>query len=121
MKNKKHIFELIQHFIVGFFLTLKGFDKLSHYPIIGSIVLSFGLILLFYFVSELIKAHQSKTLNLLANLFEAVALLLATYLFYTEGKLYIQYATLIASIGFFITFFILVFKNDKKHAEKGLR
>ena len=53
MKNKKHFMEALHHFIVGFFLTIKGFDKFTHHHLIGGLILAFGIIILLYFLYEI--------------------------------------------------------------------
>jgi len=114
MKNKKHKLETIQLLIIGFYLTSEGYDILSEYALFGGIILSFGVMLLTYFVYSLIKKRHNKTLNLLVHLFEAVALLFTAYVLYKEKKLALQYVTLLASIGSFITVIIIFLKQ--KHS-----
>ncbi len=113
MKNKKHLLETIHHFIVGFFLTLKGVDKVLHHPVIGGLILAFGIILLFYFVYDLRGKRESSFLAILAHFFEAVALFLITVLYFKDGKTYLPYFTLIASIAFFISAIVLWRKSRR--------
>ena len=111
MKAKKHILESIHHFIVGFFLILKGYDKMAHHQLIGGVILAFGGIILIYFLYEMLAKKQSRTLKILVHLFEAIALLFTTYIFFKDGKTYLQYFTLAAAIGFFISVIVLFRKG----------
>ena len=113
MKNKKHILEALHHFIVGFFLTIKGFDKFTHHHLIGGIIFTFGIIILLYFLYEISAKKQGRTLKLLVHLFEGLALLFTSYIFFEDGKTYLPYITLTASIGFFISVFVIYIKTRK--------
>jgi len=73
MKNKKHFREAFHHFIVGFFLTIKGFDKFTYHHMIGGLILAFGIIILLYFLNEIIAKKQGITLKLLVHVFEGLS------------------------------------------------
>jgi hypothetical protein len=114
MKNKKHILAAFHHFIVGFFLTIKGFDKFTHcHHLIGGFIFTFGIIILFYFLYEISAKKQGRTLKLLVHLFEGLALLFTSYIFFEDGKTYLPYITLTASIGFFISVVVIYFKTKQ--------
>ena len=117
MKNKKHFLEAFHHFIVGFFLTIKGFDKFTHHHLIGGLILAFGIIILLYFLYEVLAKKQGRTLKLLVHVFEGVALLFTSYIFFEEGKKYLPYVTLAASIGFFVSV-VVIYIQTKKPVDK---
>lgn len=58
---------------------------------------------------------HSPYLQMLVHFFEGLALLFTTYVYIDEGKTYIQYATLAAGIGMFVTVYIL-YKKQKKYS-----
>jgi TRAP-type uncharacterized transport system fused permease subunit len=111
MGKDRHFLHSIQHFLIGSALTLKGFDKLSHHPFIGGIILSFGIIILIYFFYLLFKKHPSKKLSLLVHWFEAIAALFTAYIFFQDGAKYLPWMFLLASIGFFISIFVSMKKR----------
>jgi hypothetical protein len=113
MKNKKHLLESIQHFIVGFYLTFEGYDQISCHPIIGGLILFFGLILLIYFFYEIPKKRQDIAFKLFVHLFEGFALLFTAYIFFRENKIYLPYVTLAASVGSFVSVIVLFIKTRK--------
>jgi hypothetical protein len=107
MKIRKHLLESIHHFIIGFFLIFKGFDKFYHYKIIGSVIFILGIIFLIYFFYDNLKANSGKSLRVLVHLFEGFAMLLTTYIFYHDEKEYLPVITLIAAIGFFLSAYLI--------------
>jgi len=113
MQNKKHVLEKIHHLIVGFFLTLKGVDKISHHYILGGLILGFGITILTYFFYKITRNVHNKALSVMVHLFEALALLFTAYIYYSEGKVYLPYVVLLASVGFFISVIILMAKKNK--------
>ena len=116
MKQKKHILEAIQHFIIGFFLAVEGCDKMTHGAgAIGGIILGLGPILLAYFVFDLLKAKQSLTLKVLAHLFEGVALAFTTYIFFKEGTVYLKWVNLLACVAMFASAIILLKKKKNEN------
>lgn len=112
--EKQSIFHLMHHFIIGSVLTFKGYDKFGHHQILGSIIFLFGIIILGYCFWVLFRSRYSSILPVLFHLFEALVLLFTAYIFFTEGKKYLPYACLLASIGFFISVFVL-YKRHKKN------
>jgi hypothetical protein len=115
MARRKEILHSVKHFLIGTALTLKGADKIGHHPLIGSIILLFGLIILVYFFYLLIKKHPSEKLGHIVHWFEAIASLFTAYIFFQEGATYLPWAFLLASIGFFIS--IYVEHRKAKHAD----
>jgi len=113
MQNKKHVLERIHHLIVGFFLTLKGIDKISHHPILGSLILIFGITILVYFFYKITRNEHNTVLSVMVHLFEALALLFTAYIYYTEGKVYLPYVLLLASVGFFASVIVLMVKRNR--------
>ncbi len=114
MKNKKHILEAFHHFIVGFFLAIKGVDKFTHHHLIGGLIFTFGIVILLYFLYEISAKKQGRTLKLLVHLFEGLALLFTSYILFEDDKIYLPYITLAASIGFFISV-VIIYNKPKKN------
>lgn len=112
MASKKHLLHSIHHFLTGAVLIIKGIDKISHHAFIGSLILLFGVVILSYFIYTLFKKQHGQNLELVVLWFEALVALFVSYIFFKEGKALIQYAFLLASIGFFISIF--VFHKKKK-------
>ena len=109
-------FGTIAHLLTGFVLVLKGYAKITdHYPATGSIILLFGLAIFGYVYYEKRQRVHSPYLQMLVHFFEGLALLFTTYVYIDEGKTYIQYATLAAGIGMFVTVYIL-YKKQKKYS-----
>ena len=111
MENKKHKLETIQHFIIGFFLAFEGFDWIIQHPVMGSIILVFGVIILLYIVYQIFRPRQNRALNLAVQFFEGVALLFASYINYKEDKLYLQYILLFAAVGSFVSVIVMLLKK----------
>ena len=112
---KKHLIS-IHHFMVALLLITKGYDKIQHHhSFIGWSILLSGVAILMYFVY--IKGTQKphNTLEIIAHLFESIALFLTTYVYFQEGKTMLPYVTLTAAIGFLIAT-ILHVRGHKKHA-----
>jgi uncharacterized membrane protein HdeD (DUF308 family) len=106
MEKKKRFLEFaesIGHLCVGIAITMKGVEKLSHHPIIGSFILLFGVVLLLYFIYEKLKKVHSRTFKLLVHLFEGLAFLFLSYIYFIEAKIYLPYVTLTISIVFLVS------------------
>jgi len=114
MENKKNILKSGHHFIVGFFLTIEGYDKFHRHNFVGGLILFFGIALLLYFAFEVAKKKDGLTLKLLTRLFEALALLFVTYIFLKDGKTYLPFVTFAASTGFFVSVFMLLPNRHKQ-------
>jgi hypothetical protein len=114
MKNKKKFIESLHSVIIGFYLTIEGFDKFAHNRFIGGLILAFGIIILLYFLYNIFTKRESVLLKLIIHFSEGTALLLTSYLFFKEGKIYIPYVALLASVGFFISVVILLIKTRTK-------
>jgi TRAP-type uncharacterized transport system fused permease subunit len=115
MARRKEILHSVKHFLIGSALTLKGADKIGHHPVIGSIILLFGLIILVYFFYLLIKKHPNEKLAPIVHWFEAIASLFTAYIFFEEGATYLPWVFLLASFGFFLSIYIE--HRHKKHPE----
>lgn len=110
--------EHIHHLFTGLLLGLKGVDKISHgAPLLGSLVLLFGIVVVGYFIYSIKREQHNFTLKVLVHFFEAVALLFTAILLFQEGKKYVQYVTLAASIGFFVATAVMILKR-KNHTTK---
>ena len=113
MSNRKPISEFIHHLIMGVLLILKGYEKYHHHELIGGLILSFGIILILYFVYGLIRKKKGPVLSFLVHFFEGVTLFLTTYIFYNEGKIYLPYVTFLAGVGFIVSLVGILEKKEK--------
>lgn len=112
MPKRNKILNAAHHLLIGFALTLKGIDKVAHHPVIGSIILLFGIIILGYFLYIVIKKHPDNKLVYIIHWFEAIASLFTAYVFFEEGATYLPYAFLLAAVGFIIA---IIVHHTKKH------
>ena len=115
MAGKKQLLQSFTHLLIGIALTLKGWDKIAHHPVIGSIILAFGIIILLYFFYLNLKKHPNEKLDLIVHWFEGIAALFTAYIYYTEGSRYLHFVFLLAAIGFFVS--IYIHHRKKEHAE----
>ena len=113
MAKNKFALHLIQHLLIGFVLILKGIDKIDHHLFIGSFILISGIAIIIYFFYTLFKKQESANANIIIHLLEAIILLFTAYIFYTEDKKYLPYITLLTSIGFFVSVFVLIARKRK--------
>lgn len=113
MTGKKHLLHSIHHLLIAGILILKGYDKYSHHNIIGGLMLFFGIIVLLYFIYMIFKKNESRTMNIVIHLFEALVSLFTAYIFFEEGKKYLQYMCLLASLGFFIAVYVSFTRRKK--------
>ena len=105
--KKQSVLHLIHHFIIGGILIIKGYDKFHHHPVLGSIIFLFGVIILGYCFWTLSGKKHNPVLPVLFHLFEAFVMLFTAYIFFTEGKKYLPYVSILASVGFLISVFVL--------------
>ena len=113
MKTNKHTFEKIYHLIVGFIFILKGVDKIQHHPLIGLILLIFGIAVIAYFIYISTKQAAGEWLSIIVHLFEAIALMFTAYLYYQEGKTFLPYVFAASAVGFLIATFVSIQKTIK--------
>lgn len=113
MSRKNKFLQNILHLFIGIALVLKGFNKISHHPVLGGLILSFGLVILAYFVYLSITQKESRTMHISIHLFEAFASVFTAYIFFMEGKKYLPYVFLLAATGFFISVYLYM-KNHRK-------
>ncbi|MEO6167061.1 MAG: hypothetical protein ABIO46_07605 [Chitinophagales bacterium] len=114
MAMLKHRYGTIAHVMTGAVLILKGYAKITaHYAGVGSIILLLGIAIIAYVIYESQQKEHSKLLTIAVHFFEGLALLFTTYVYIEEGKTYIQYLTLAASIGFFVAVVIMYMKYKK--------
>ena len=52
-------------------------------------------------------------MHILIHLFEGLASLFTAYIFFEEGKKYLQYGFLLAAIGFFISVYVYAVKHKR--------
>jgi hypothetical protein len=116
MINKKHRLESIVHLLLGSTLLLKGFDKFHHHNLIGGTMLLCGAIVIGYVAYTIATKKHSRLMHILIHLFEALVSLFIAYIFFTEGKKYVQYGFIIAAIGFLIAVYVTMRKKNHKHA-----
>ena len=114
MGRKKKLLHSIHHLLIGIALILKGFSKFAHHQVLGGLILCFGLIILSYFIYLSIKQMESRTMHILIHLFEGFASLFTAYIFFVEGKKYLQYGFLLAAIGFFISVYIYITRHKSQ-------
>ena len=118
MEGKKKLLHSIHHLLIGIALTLKGLSKFAHHEVLGGLILCFGLIILSYFIYLSIKRMESRTMHILIHLFEGFASLFIAYIFFVEGKQYLQYGFLLAAMGFFISVYIYIIRHKRPKAIK---
>ena len=106
MTQSKKKIHAVTHFLIALTLILKGADKLGHHPIIGSMLLLFGLVIFYFFIHALITKKVEERFELATHWFEAIANLFVAYVFFTEGATYLPYVFLLAAAGFFIAIFM---------------
>ena len=116
MTDTKHRFESILHLLLGTTLILKGFDKFNSHPLIGGIMLLCGAIVIGYFVYMIATKKHSTAMHILIHIFEAMVSLFIAYIFFKEGKQYVQYGFIVAAIGFLIAAYMAIRNRSHKHA-----
>ena len=58
-------------------------------------------------------------MHILIHLFEALASLFTAYIFYTDGKKYLQYVFVLAAIGFLVSVYVYIRKHKNRKVEEG--
>ncbi|MCC6585055.1 MAG: hypothetical protein IT271_15240 [Chitinophagales bacterium] len=106
----------IHHFVVSIILMTKGYDKIQHHhSIIGWSILLSGIAVLLYYIYIKRSQKSHANLEIVAHLFESIALFLTTYVYFQEGKTMLPYVTLTAAIGFLVATILHVISH-KKHS-----
>lgn len=118
MATRNKLLSLIHHLIISVALLLKGYDKFSHHKLFGGLIFCFGVVILVYFVYVLLKQKENRTMHILIHLFEGLASLFTAYIFFEEGKRYLQYIFILAAIGFFISVYVFAVKHK---STKGIK
>lgn len=120
MKNK---LLSIHHFIIGVILLSNGLDKIqNHHNLIGWTILLLGTIVLSFFIFIKVSKKPHSFLEIVIYFFESIALFLASYVYFQEGKLLLPYALMISGIGFLIATILHLkntIKNLKTNSEKA--
>jgi TRAP-type uncharacterized transport system fused permease subunit len=116
MAPKKQLLHYFHHLILAGVLLLKGYDKYHHHHFIGGLIFTFGLLVLAYFLYMVIKRRESHTMHIVIHFFEALAALFTAYIYFDEGKKYLQYGMLLAALGFLIGAFVTIYKVRKQPA-----
>jgi len=118
MVGKNKLLHSIHHLLIAVALILKGVGKFDHHQVLGGLMICFGLIVLSYFIYLSNKRKESRTMHILIHLFEAFASLFAAYIFFVEGKKYLQYGFILAAIGFFISVYVYIIRHKRSKAIK---
>ena len=118
MAGKQKVLHSIHHLLISVALILKGLSKFSHHPVLGALITCFGLIILSYFIYLSYKRMESRAMHILIHLFEGFASLFTAYIFFVEGKKYLQYGFILAATGFFISVFVYIIKHKRTKAKK---
>ena len=119
MVGKNKLLHSLQHLLIGITLILKGSDKFAHHhEFLGGLILSFGVIAMFYFIYLSITRNENSKMHIAIHLFEAFACLFTAYIFFVEGKKYLQYGFILASIGFFISVYLYVKRHKKANGKE---
>lgn len=91
--------ELLGHFIVAAVLLFKGMDKVMiGHVLIRAVMIASGILVLLFLLYSIRTGRGHRMVKAVAFLFEALAMSLVTYLYFEEGKQYVQYATLAAAV-----------------------
>lgn len=106
--SKQQILNSVLHLLLASTLILKGLDKMPQHNILGGLMLLFGIAVLGYFIYTVLKKKESRTMHILILIVEALASLFIAYIFFEEGKKYVQYGFLLAAIGFLISTFVVI-------------
>jgi hypothetical protein len=114
MKIVRHRLEALLPFIIGFSLTVEGWEKVPEETFAGMLIMLFGVTLLVYALYALKKKGQEFVLKVAVHLFEAVTLLFVSYIYFEEGKKYLPYFNLAPSIALFISVVVMLFKRNKE-------
>lgn len=112
MVNKRQRLNSALHLLLATTLILKGADKFAHHNILGGLMLLFGIIVFAYFIYTVLKKKENKTMHILILLFEALVSLFIAYIFFEDGKKYVQYGFILAAIGFLISTFVVIRQKD---------
>jgi hypothetical protein len=118
MVGKRKLLHSIHHLLIGIALILKGLSKFAHHQVLGGLIICFGLIILSYFIYLSIKRKESRTMHILIHLFEGFASLFTAYIFFVEGKKYLQHGFMLAAIGFFISVYVYIMRHKGPKAIK---
>ena len=114
MVQRTHRLDSALHLLLGSTLIVKGYDKFHHHNILGGLMFLFGIIVLVYFVYMILTKKHSRTMHILIHLFEALVSLFIAYIFFKEGKKYVQYGFIVAAIGFFIATYVSFTKGKNE-------
>lgn len=106
MGQKQQRLNSVLHLLLATTLILKGADKYPHHNVLGGLMLLFGIIVLFYFIYTVVKRKESRKMHIVILLFEALVSLFIAYIFFEDGKKYVQYVFILAAVGFFISAYI---------------
>jgi hypothetical protein len=115
MRKRSPFKETILHMMTAILLFAKGIDKAGqgHY-LTGILILSAALFITVYlFISLRVEKPRLK-LTLSVYICEAMALVLAGFVYLEEGKKYIPWVTFLAAAGFIISAIILARKGMRK-------
>ena len=100
--GRKEILKKIAHFIGGFVIFVKGYDKFAeHHSPVGVALMVLGVIFivfaLFHSKFPWIEKHEAWLLWL-----ESFALALVTYYYFSEGKFALPFVYALCTIAYFV-------------------
>ncbi|RYE39563.1 MAG: hypothetical protein EOP48_25625 [Sphingobacteriales bacterium] len=78
-----------------------------------------GVIVIAYVVYTIVTKKHSSSMHILIHCFEALVSLFIAYIFFQEGKEFVQYAFIFAAIGFLIAAYISIRKRNHQPASHG--
>ena len=110
----KKLLKSIHHLLTGFYLALEGYIELTHHHYLaGGVIGLSGLLIIGYFIYISRTKGEHHTLALLMSFSEAAALFFTTYIYFIDGKHYIQYVTLFAGICYLIGAIAMIIRQQR--------
>lgn len=111
MKRRTRL-ETLQGVLLSLLLILTGVQNFEGYPVMSSMVGLFGIALFAYSIF-LVRRGRDSLFKVVMISLEGLALVLTAYIYFSEGKVYLPYAILLAAIICFIGAVILNNKRKK--------
>lgn len=114
--NRKAKLEIVQGILLSLLLVLTGVQNYQEYPVISWTIALFGLGLFVYSVFLVRKGSNSQFKVVMISL-EGLALVLTSYIYFSEGKKYLPYAILLAAAICFVGAVVLNNRRRKGHSK----
>ncbi|WP_299823907.1 hypothetical protein [uncultured Pontibacter sp.] len=114
MKVSKAKLSLFIHLLTAFVLLLKGIDKTTHAHLLSGITLiglALAILLLLLLEKKVHLNHH--TVKQACLLIESTALFIIAFVFYQEGRQYLQYVFGISALAYLAVAF-MHYKKDKQ-------